>query len=187
MLLKKRDIREARILFELMTHPEVFPYVRQKAYSQEEYIFLTKQTIEQEERQELISRTILNELGVAIGTINLFDIADNAGFLGTWLGKEYHGKGYNQLAKDLFFNELFSEYDIDRIYMKVRKCNIRSQKAVQKLPYAILANDIRKNVWNQINADEVVFDLYEIPKELYFMYKHQYMLNTLPMVAALEA
>jgi hypothetical protein len=33
--------------------PAVFPFVRQKAYSYEEYLFLTKQTIEAEERGEL--------------------------------------------------------------------------------------------------------------------------------------
>ena len=36
-------------------------------------------------------------------------LQDNAGFLGTWLGKPYHGKGYNKLAKDAFFQELFYE------------------------------------------------------------------------------
>ncbi|PDM36873.1 N-acetyltransferase, partial [Bacillus cereus] len=51
----------------------VFPFVRQKAYSYEEYLFLTKQTIEAEERGELISRTILDEWGNPIGTITLFD------------------------------------------------------------------------------------------------------------------
>jgi RimJ/RimL family protein N-acetyltransferase len=34
----------------------------------------------------------------------LFDVQEKAGFLGTWLGKPYHGKGYNKLAKDSFFS-----------------------------------------------------------------------------------
>ncbi len=46
-----------------MMHPDVFPFVRQKADSYEEYLFITKQTIEAEERGELISRTILDEWG----------------------------------------------------------------------------------------------------------------------------
>ncbi len=71
---------------------------------------MTKQTLESEERGELISRTILDEWGTPIGTINLFDIEDNAGFLGTWLGKPYHGKGYNSPAKDAFFQELVLHY-----------------------------------------------------------------------------
>ena len=41
-----------------MSHPDVFPFVRQKVNSYEEYVFATKQTIEAEEAGELISRTI---------------------------------------------------------------------------------------------------------------------------------
>ena len=48
--------------------------MRQKGCSYEEYLFLTKQTIEAEERGELISRTILDEWGNPIGTITLFDV-----------------------------------------------------------------------------------------------------------------
>ena len=64
------------LYYELMTHPDVFPFVRQKADSYEEFLFITKQTIEAEERGELISRTILDEWDDPIGTINLFDIED---------------------------------------------------------------------------------------------------------------
>lgn len=166
-LLKKRDFHECHDLYDLMTHPDVFPFVRQKAYSYDEFVFITKQTIEAEERGELISRTILDEWGAPIGTINLFDIEDNAGFLGTWLGKPYHGKGYNKLAKDAFFNELFYEIGIETVYMRIKKENIRSQKAAEKLPYVIPANETRKLVYEQLNANGFVYNLYEIPKDLY--------------------
>ncbi|MFK9092962.1 GNAT family N-acetyltransferase [Bacillus salipaludis] len=166
-MLKKRDLQDSHTLYELMTHPDVFPFVRQKADSYEEFIFITKQTIEAEERGELISRTILDEWGVPIGTINLFDIEDNAGFLGTWLGKSYHGKGYNSPAKDAFFQELFYEVGIETVFMRIRKVNIRSIKAAEKLPYVVKANETRKSVYEQLNANGEVYDLYEIPKDLY--------------------
>ena len=121
-----------------------------KLHSYEEFLFMTKQTMEAEERGELISRTILDEWGSPIGTINLFDIQDHAGFLGTWLGKPYHGKGYNQPAKDAFFNELFFELEIETIFMRIRKENIRSQKAAEKLPYVINANETRKSLLRSI-------------------------------------
>lgn len=60
-MLKKRDLHDSHVLYDLMVDPAVFPFVRQKAYSYEEFLFLTKQTIEAEERGELISRTILDE------------------------------------------------------------------------------------------------------------------------------
>ena len=76
--------------------------IKQRSY--EEFLFITKQIIEAEERGELISRTILDEWGSPIGTISLYDIQENAGFLGTWLGKPYHGKGYNQASKGCLFS-----------------------------------------------------------------------------------
>jgi len=169
-MLKKRDLHDSHGLYELITHPDVFPFVRQKATSYDEFLFITKQTIEAEERGELISRTILDEWGAPIGTINLYDIENNAGFLGTWLGKQYHGKGYNVLAKEAFFQELFYELGIDTIFMRIRKVNIRSIKAAEKLPFVVKANETRKSIYEQLNANGDVYDLYEIPKDQYTFY-----------------
>lgn len=172
-MLKKRDLYESHVLYELMTHPDVFPFVRQKAGSYEEFLFITKQTIEAEERGELISRTILDEWGTPIGTITLFDIEDNAGFLGTWLGKPYHGKGYNSPVKDAFFKKLFYELGIETVFMRIRKENIRSIKAAEKLPYVIKANETRTSMYEQLNANDTVYDLYEISKDRYTLYLSQ--------------
>ena len=94
-------------LYEIMTHPDVFPFVRHKVDSFEEFLFATKQTMEAEEKGELFLRTIIDEWGTPIGTITLFDIENQAGFLGTWIGKPYHGKGYNSLAKEVFLMRFF--------------------------------------------------------------------------------
>jgi RimJ/RimL family protein N-acetyltransferase len=169
-MLKKRDLHDSHELYELMTHPDVFPFVRQKAYSYEEFLFITKQTLEAEERGEVISRTILDEWGSPIGTINLYDIEDKAGFLGTWIGKPFHGKGYNVPAKDAFFQELFYEIGIETVFMRIRKVNIRSIKAAEKLPYVVKANETRESIYKQLNADVEVYDLYEIPKDLYSLH-----------------
>src|SRR5690554_3872996 len=169
-MLKRRELQDCNVLFELMTHPDVFPFVRHKAHSYEEYLFITKQLIEAEERGEVISRTIVDEWGYPIGTINLYDIENNAGFLGTWLGKPYHGKGYNKLAKDAFFDEVFYNLGIETIYMRIRNENIRSRKAAEKLPYVIQANDSRKDIYDQLNAAGNVYNLYEIPKDMYTLH-----------------
>ncbi|ASS89253.1 MAG: N-acetyltransferase [Bacillaceae bacterium] len=166
-MLKKRDLADCQELFELMVHPEVFPYVRHKATSIEEYMFITKQLIEAEERGELISRTILDEWGSPIGTISLYDIFDQTGFLGTWLGKPYHGKGYNQLAKDAFFQEIFYEFGIQTIFMKIRKDNERSMKAAQKLPYVSLADESRQLPHIE---NKNLYNIFEISKDMYTLY-----------------
>lgn len=169
-MLKKRELSDCVTLFDLMTDPAVFPYVRQKAGSIEEFMFLTKQTLEAEELGELISRTIVDEWGNPIGTINLFDIRNGAGFLGTWIGKPYFGQGYNQLAKDAFFTELFSEQNIETVFMRIRKENIRSQKAAEKLPYVMPANETHPELYKQINSGDKTYKLYKIEKDLYLLH-----------------
>lgn len=172
-MLKKRDLHDAPALFELMKHPEVFPFVRHKAYSTDEFYFLTKHTIEAEENGELISRTITDEYHHPIGTINLFDIEDNKGFLATWIGQPYFGKGYNQRAKDAFFEELFLYQGIEAIFIKIRKTNIRSLKAMLKIPFVSIGNVLYKEVYEKINAASAEAPIYE----LFVISKEQYMLH----------
>lgn len=166
-MLKTRELHEVPALFELLLHPKVYPYVRDRADTIDEYYFITKKTIEAENRGELISRTILDEYDKPIGTINLYDIRDNYGFLATWLGRPYFGKGYNQLAKEQFFNELFFENGMEGIFLKVRRSNKRSINAVKKLPYVLHGNSLFPEIYEEINADEDIFELFVITKEEY--------------------
>jgi len=170
-MLKKRDLTEAPVLYELMIHPEVYPFVRQKAATLDEFYFLTKQVMEKEEQGELISRTILDDFEQPIGTINLYDIEGTAGFLGTWIGQPYFGKGYSKTSKDAFFDELFYETGIDTVYLKIRKENIRSRKSTTKLPYTSFANVTHNAVYMKINEQEEIFDLYVVEKTHYLACK----------------
>lgn len=159
MFLKNRDLVDCSILYELIVDPDVFSFVRQKPNSYDEFVFLTKQTIEAEDRGELISRTIVDDRGMPIGVINLFDLNNHTGFLGTWIGKPYFGKGYNQQAKVLFFDELFFTKQIETIFMQIRKTNTRSLRAAKKLPYCVFAYEYVK--------DGVPFYVFRIDKEMY--------------------
>ncbi|WP_100408303.1 GNAT family N-acetyltransferase [Bacillus solitudinis] len=170
-MLKKRDVSDCHALYDLLVDPAVFPYVRQKASSYDEFVFLTKQTIEAEERGELISRTIVDEWGSPIGTINLFDVSEKSGFLGTWIGKPYFGKGYNKVAKDAFFDEVFFSCEIQTVFMRIRQENVRSFMAASKLPYCSIANDIRRDIYNQINISDNIYNLFQIEKDQYHLHK----------------
>ncbi|MCT2534387.1 GNAT family N-acetyltransferase [Aquibacillus koreensis] len=172
-MLKKRELQDAPALYDLMKHPEVFPFVRHKAYSSDEFYFLTKQTIEAEENGELISRTIMDEYHQPIGTINLFDIEDRKGFLATWIGQPYFGKGYNKPAKDAFFDELFFRQGIEAIFIKIRKTNTRSLKAILKLPFVSLGNVLYPETFEKINVaslDEPIYELFVITREQYMIH-----------------
>ncbi|MDL4841863.1 GNAT family N-acetyltransferase [Aquibacillus rhizosphaerae] len=172
-MLKKRELHDAPELYELIKHPEVFPYVRHKAYSSDEFYFLTKQTIEAEENGELISRTITDDYNHPIGTINLFDIQNKKGFLATWIGEPYFGKGYNKVAKDAFFTELFFYQDIEAIFIKIRKTNTRSLKAILKLPFVSLGNVLYPEVFESINEKSMESPIYE----LFVITREQYMIH----------
>ncbi len=186
MILKNRDIADCHILYDLVIDPAVYPFVRQKPSSYDEFVFLTKQTIEAEERGELISRTIVDEWGTPIGTINLYDINEQSGFLGTWIGKPYFGKGYNKIAKDTFFEELFFEQSIQTVYMRIRKENVRSYIAAMKLPYCTLANDIRPDIYERINEVNS-FNLFQIEKDQYHLYKKRTQIEIVPDIEIKEA
>ncbi|MBO8157803.1 MAG: GNAT family N-acetyltransferase [Bacillaceae bacterium] len=172
-MLKKRDLHEVHLLFELLTHPEVYPFVRDKADNFEEYLFITKQLIEEEDRGKLISRTILNEKLQPIGTITLYNIQNNTGFLATWIGKPYFGRGYNQKAKETFLFELFTELGIESVFMKIKKSNSRSKRAAEKLPYSEPGKFLYPEIYNQINMEQELYDLYVIQKHRYLNIMYQ--------------
>ncbi|MFJ7972490.1 GNAT family N-acetyltransferase [Psychrobacillus sp. NPDC096389] len=168
-MIKKRDLHECTSLYELMSDPTVLPYVRHKAYSVDEYWFSTKQLMEEEEAGTVISRTIISDFGQPIGTINLFDIEDGAGFLGTWIGTQFQGLGYNKKAKEQFLEELFFELDIHTVFLRIRKTNPKSIRAAEKLPYTIKANESHPSIYAEINKNQEVYDLYYIPKDLFHL------------------
>lgn len=170
-MLTKRHLHDVPDLFDLLIHPEVFPFVRHKAETSDEFYFITKQVIEAEENGELISRTIVNEALQPIGTINLLDIKDNYGFLATWIGQPYFGKGYNKVAKESFFNELFFHTHIQAVFMKIRSTNKRSIKAAEKLPYVEHAEENFPLLYADVNAGDIKYDLYVIKKEQYLAYQ----------------
>ncbi|WP_342525593.1 GNAT family protein [Chryseomicrobium sp. FSL W7-1435] len=166
-MLKRRDLQDCHALYELMSDPSVMKFVRHKAASAEEYLFSTKMLIEEEEQGSIISRTILSDFGQPIGTINLFDVQQSAGFLGTWIGTPFQGLGYNSKAKEQFLSELFFELSIEKVFMRIRKVNEKSLRAASKLPYSILANDLYPNLYNEINRDHEVYDLFCITKDMF--------------------
>ncbi|MER2000555.1 MAG: GNAT family protein [Lysinibacillus sp.] len=168
-MLKHRDLHETAELYNLLSDPSVFPYVRQKATSPEEYMFMTKKLMEEEQLGLTISRTILCDYGQPIGTISIFDIENGAGFLGTWIGKPFQGLGYNQKAKLQFLSELFFEHNFHTVFLRIRQGNERSRAAALKLPYVICAEETHNALLKEINQGDVKYHLFKIPKDLFYL------------------
>lgn len=168
VFLKRREatIQECEQLLTHMNHPDVYPFVREKSANVSHLLFLTKNLIEQEERGECITRTIMNEKGQAVGCISLYDIHEKQGFLATWIGKEFHGNGMNQQAKELFLDHLFFAEEMDGVFLKVRKANGRSRAAIEKLPYACLFSE------THLLVDPAIYDLFHLSRLAYTSYKN---------------
>ena len=109
---------------------------------------LPKQTVEDtkkfnqrmldEERDgKTVSRLILNEEGKLIGitTLMFIDKEKNSCHIGSWIGYEYWGEGYNLLSKIEILKIAFKELKLDIVFAGARNVNIRSQKAQEKLPF----------------------------------------------------
>jgi len=101
----------------------------------------TKQFIdfvqEEEKLGKQYSRCILNEQDELIGVITLKDIdmVNKTCHIGTWIGHQYWGQGYNELAKAKILQIAFQEFQLDYVFAGAKRSNVRSQKAQEKLPY----------------------------------------------------
>jgi RimJ/RimL family protein N-acetyltransferase len=79
----------------------------------------------------LIRNVLTNE---TIGSSRFYDYNknDNSILIGyTFIGRKYWGKGYNKALKKLMMDYAF-QY-VRTIYFHVGACNIRSQKAIEKI------------------------------------------------------
>jgi RimJ/RimL family protein N-acetyltransferase len=94
----------------------------------------------EEKEGRALSRVILNEVNEPIGVTSLTNInyEKRSCHLGSWLGKAYWGKGYNEKAKEQILDIAFNQLGLEIVFAGARAANIRSQKAQEKLPYITL-------------------------------------------------
>lgn len=135
--IRKIEVRDAQRLYEHLSNPRVARFSRLKPSSIEEMISMVEYLIEEENEHRIIPRVIVDIHDEVVGMIILWDYCPfrREGFLATWLGEEHWGKGYNQVAKSLFFDELFTLHYLNNIYLLIRAYNERSLAASRKFPY----------------------------------------------------
>lgn len=92
---------------------------------------------EEEKLGKQYSRVILDETKKLIGVITLKDIdhINKTSHLGTWLGHQYWGQGYNLLAKKEILLKAFTELNLEYVFSGAKTSNIRSIKSQEKLPF----------------------------------------------------
>ncbi|WP_435372013.1 GNAT family N-acetyltransferase [Sporosarcina luteola] len=90
----------------------------------------------QERLGKQYSRVILDETANLVGVITLKDIdsINKTCHIGTWIGHQYWGKGYNALAKSEILYIAFTVLDLEYVFAGAKLSNFRSQKAQENLP-----------------------------------------------------
>jgi len=96
-----------------------------------------QRVMEEEREGKTVPRVILNEESILIGLTDLMFINQQkkSCHIGTWIGYEYWGQGYNEASKIAILQIAFEELGLHHVFAGARVVNIRSQKAQEKLPF----------------------------------------------------
>ncbi|WP_033541805.1 GNAT family N-acetyltransferase [Planococcus sp. CAU13] len=96
-----------------------------------------QRVLAEEQAGATIPRVILNGKDKLIGLTDLMfiDHRKKSCHIGTWIGHEYWGQGYNEASKLAILQIAFEELELDCVFAGARTVNIRSQKAQEKLPF----------------------------------------------------
>ncbi|WP_313150361.1 GNAT family N-acetyltransferase [Lysinibacillus capsici] len=138
--LVRHDIKYAEAMHALSSMPQVRDALGLPAGKVEDTIHFIKRERIDEEEGKTVPRVVLNEEGQVIGVTSLMfiDHHKKSCHIGSWLGYQFWGKGYNLEAKTAILDIAFFELGLSRVFAGARKVNIRSQKAQEKLPFVRL-------------------------------------------------
>jgi RimJ/RimL family protein N-acetyltransferase len=169
--IRKIEPNDADVLFPLLANPKVIRFSRIKPNTIEELSLSLKALLNEENEQQVIPRVIVDIENNPIGMIILWDYCPfrKEGFLATWLGEDYWGMGYNEIAKSLFFDELFALHYLENIFLLIRNHNHRSLAAAQKFPYITVPEmdktiELKEFYGSKIQEDHIIL---VINKEIY--------------------
>ena len=127
----------AQRIFELASAPPVRDTLGLPDESVDDTRNFIRSVIAEEVTGKSLSRVILNENDEVIGVTTLMYINKEKKrcHIGTWIGHEYWGQGYNQELKVAILKIAFEKLGLEYVFAGARKVNIRSQRAQEKLPF----------------------------------------------------
>ncbi|RLQ90557.1 GNAT family N-acetyltransferase [Planomicrobium sp. Y74] len=96
-----------------------------------------QRVLAEEQLGRTVPRVIFDENDRLVGLTDLMfiDRQKKSCHIGTWIGYEYWGQGFNEASKLAMLQIAFEELDLDYVFAGARAVNIRSQKAQEKLPF----------------------------------------------------
>ncbi|PFM65809.1 GNAT family N-acetyltransferase [Bacillus cereus] len=134
------DLRYANAIFELSSDPHVKNALGIKAETVEDTKAFILFAMEEERKEHSLSKVIVNEENEIIGltTLKHINYEQKRSHIGSWLGYQYWGNGYNEAAKKEIFKIAFLDLQLTYVFAGAKTTNIRSLKAQEKLPYISL-------------------------------------------------
>lgn len=135
--LVKHNLKYAEAIHALSSMPQVRDALGLPMGKVEDTINFIKRESVDEEAGKSVPRVVLDEEGQVIGVTSLMfiDYEKKSCHIGSWLGNEFWGKGYNMEAKIAILEIAFFELGLERVFAGAREVNIRSKKAQEKLPF----------------------------------------------------
>lgn len=135
--LVKLNLKYAEAIHALSSMPQVRDALGLPVGKVEDTINFIKRECVDEEAGKTVPRVVLDEEGQVIGVTSLMfiDHQKRSCHIGSWLGYEFWGKGYNLEAKIAILEIAFFELGLERVFAGAREVNIRSKKAQEKLPF----------------------------------------------------
>ena len=135
--LVKHNLKYAEAIHALSSMPQVRDALGLPVGKVEDTINFIKRECVDEEAGKTVPRVVLDEEGQVIGVTSLMfiDHQKKSCHIGSWLGYEFWGKGYNLEAKTAILEIAFFELGLERVFAGAREVNIRSKKAQEKLPF----------------------------------------------------
>ena len=135
--LVKLNLKYAEAIHALSSMPQVRDALGLPVGKVEDTIHFIKRECVDEEAGITVPRVVLDEDGQVIGVTSLMfiDYQKKSCHIGSWLGYEFWGKGYNLEAKIAILEIAFFELGLERVFAGAREVNTRSIKAQEKLPF----------------------------------------------------
>ncbi len=165
--LVRHDIKYAEAMHALSSMPQVRDALGLPAGKVEDTINFIKRECVDEEAGKTVPRVVLNEEGQLMGVTALMFIDQDkkSCHIGSWLGYEFWGKGYNLEAKIAILDIAFFELGLERVFAGARKVNARSRRAQEKLPFIRLGveNEFpQEHAWLEVKEKQpCVFNVFE--------------------------
>ena len=137
VVLKPFKWDDAPLLYEMIKVTEVHRYLDMIVDTYENYAKWLQHIEWLEYIGEAYHRTIWNEINQCIGEVYLTNMDQETGVaeIGTWIGEEYWGKGYNHSIKERVLFEAFTDLKIVAVLFFVQEENHRSIRSILKMPY----------------------------------------------------